>query len=93
MRVNVYAEELTHRVELVKKGEFTGVRIYLELPCTIPVQLNGEKVDYNVRGPFMHRPDDDDSSAITIWGKQDLAIILRKALDLVEGHLGRRVVI
>lgn len=38
MRVNIYAEEMTDRVEIVTKqtadGEFTGVRFYLELPVT-----------------------------------------------------------
>lgn len=38
MRVNVYAEEMTDRVEIVTKeadGQtFTGLRLYLELPVT-----------------------------------------------------------
>ena len=41
MRVNIYAEEMTDRLEIITKttadGIFTGVRFYLELPCTIPV--------------------------------------------------------
>jgi hypothetical protein len=36
MRVNIYAEELTERVEIVTKDidgvMFTGLRFYLELP-------------------------------------------------------------
>lgn len=39
MRVNVYAEEMTDRVEIVEKGEFTGLRFYLELPVTLPGRL------------------------------------------------------
>ena len=39
MRVNVYAEEITDRIELVTKttdeGTFTGVRFYLELPVSL----------------------------------------------------------
>lgn len=39
MRVNVYAEELTDRVELIEKvidGHlYTAVRFYLELPATV----------------------------------------------------------
>lgn len=82
MRVNVYAEEITDRVEIVAKHidgqEFTGCRFYLEMPVTV-----GEST---VRGPFRHRPGDDDSSAVTFWGKQDLRPALRKALDMLDRH-------
>jgi hypothetical protein len=82
MRINVYAEEMTDRVELVTKttedGEFTGVRFYLELPATVDGR--------NVRGPFIHRPGDDDSSAVTFWGKRDLRAALAKALALLDAR-------
>jgi hypothetical protein len=82
MRVNVYAEEMTNRVELVTKktedGEFTGVRFYLELPMTV----NG--VEY--KGPFLHQPGDDDSAAVTFWGKRQLRTLLKQALDLLEAN-------
>jgi len=82
MRVNVYAEELTERVEIIAKEidgqRFTGLRIYLELPATV----NGQQH----QGPFMHRPGDDDSSAVTFWGKQDLRTVLRKALAMLDEH-------
>lgn len=85
MRVNIYAEEMTDRVEIVSKeidGQtFTGLRIYLYLPVTLP---NGE----NYRGPFLHRPGDDDSSAVTIWGKRDLRKVLRTALHELDKHYG-----
>ncbi|HXQ34811.1 MAG TPA: hypothetical protein VN843_12430, partial [Anaerolineales bacterium] len=42
------------------------------------------------RGPFIHRPGDDDSSAVTFWGKQDLRNLLRKALDLLDRHYDPR---
>ena len=39
MRVNVYAEEITDRIEIVTKvtedGVFTRLRFYLELPVTV----------------------------------------------------------
>lgn len=80
MRVNVYAEEMTDRVELVTKrsaeGEFVGVRFYLELPVK-----NG---DMEVKGPFYHRPGDDDSAAVTFWGKRELRKILKSALVLLD---------
>jgi len=88
MRVNVYAEEMTDRVEIVSKEvegqRFTAVRFYLELPCTVP-SSNGEPA-MNVRGPFIHRPGDDDSAAVTFWGKRDLRPMLRKALALLDAH-------
>jgi hypothetical protein len=81
VRVNVYAEELTDRVEIISKEiegvKFTGVRFYLELPVTM---LNGAQV----RGPFMHHSDDDDSSAITFWGKKGLRELLSLALKELD---------
>lgn len=82
MRVNVYAEEMTERVEIISKEvegqKFTGCRFYLELPVT-----HGQM---QMRGPFIHREGDDDSSAVTFWGKQDLRHVLRKALALLDEH-------
>jgi len=86
MRVNVYAEEMTERVEIISKeidGQtFTGLRLYLELPATV----NGQQH----QGPFMHRPGDDDSSAVTFWGKRDLRDVLRQALAMLDDHYARR---
>jgi len=96
MRVNVYAEELTNRVELITKTidgrEYVAVRFYMELPCTIPnddLETQHQRT-VNVRGPFMHRPGDDDSAAVTFWGKRDLREILLKAVDLIDGHYAGR---
>jgi hypothetical protein len=84
MRVNIYAEELTDRVELISKEidgrTYTAVRFYLELPATV----DGKQY----QAPFMHRPGDDDSSAVTFWGKQDMRELLRKALALLDAHYG-----
>jgi len=79
MRVNVYAEEITERVELVTEGRFTGVRIYLELPASV----DGKQY----RGPFIHRPGDDDSAAVTFWYTQpcELRSALQRALALLDG--------
>ena len=91
MRVNVYAEEITDRIEIISKtidGEtFTGVRFYLELPVSLatpPAKL-GQPGITHVRGPFVHRPGDDDSSAVTFWGKKDIREAFRKALALLDG--------
>lgn len=84
MRVNIYAEEMTERVEVIGKEieghRFTGLRIYLELPATV----DGKQY----QGPFMHRPGDDDSAAVTFWGKRDLRVVLRRALELLDQHYG-----
>lgn len=82
MRVNIYAEEMTDKVEIISKEidghSFTGVRFYLELPATV----DGKQY----QGPFIHRPGDDDSSAVTFWGKRDLRDILKKALLILDDH-------
>jgi hypothetical protein len=56
MRINVYAEELTNRVEIITKEvegkTFYGARLYLYFPG---------------QGPYIHREGDDDSSAVTFW--------------------------
>ena len=87
MRINVYAEEMTDRVEIISKEidghTFTGLRFYTELPATV----NGQQY----QGPFMHRPGDDDSSAVTFWGKRDFRELLRKALELLDNHYSEEV--
>lgn len=84
MRVNVYAEEMTGQVSVVEKEvdgkKFTAVRFWLYLPATV----DGK----NYQGPFIHKPGDDDSSAVTFWGKRDLRPMLRKALELLDQHYG-----
>lgn len=76
MRVNVYAEEMTDRVEIiinkvVDGHALTGLRFYGKLFVTFGSE--GE-------GPFS------DSSAVTFWGKRDLRAMLRKALALLDDH-------
>lgn len=87
MRVNVYAEEMTDRVEIVAKEidgyKFTAVRFYLELPVRIRLPHGGFTEH---RGPFIHRDGDDDSSAVTFWGKKDLRPLLKKAISLLDEY-------
>lgn len=87
MRVNVYAEEMTDRIEIISKeieGQtFTGLRFYLELPVTM---IGENQVLSQVKGPFIHHPGDDDSAAVTFWGKRDLRAVLRSALNLLDRH-------
>lgn len=86
MRVNIYAEEMTERVEVISKEidghTYTGLRIYLELPATV-----GGK---QYQGPFMHRPGDDDSSAVTFWGKRDLRQLIGRIQDALDAHYEKR---
>lgn len=104
MRVNVYAEEITDRVEIIEKtvegNTFTAVRFYLELPAsfvpapTPPDNGDGERPATvadtvqakHYQAPFIHRPGDDDSSAVTFWGKRALRPLLEKALRLLDEH-------
>lgn len=94
MRVNVYAEEMTNRLELISKeieGEtFTGLRFYLALPvtereCSCEPQLESCPVTQR-RGPFMHGITDDDSAAVTFWGKRDMRAMLAKGIELLDRH-------
>lgn len=104
MRVNVYAEEMTENIEIISKvidgHEFTGLRIYLHLPVTlnVPAAMKGSE-PYNVAGPFIHHASknaagqalhDDDSSAVTFWGKQDLRTVLKLALEKLDAHYDKR---
>ena len=89
MRVNVYAEEMTDRVEIISKTidgqKFTGLRFYLYLPVTVRPEVE-TPAGREVRGPFIHSEGDDDSSAVTFWGKSDLRDVLGKALVMLDTH-------
>jgi hypothetical protein len=93
VRVNIYAEEMTDRIEIVNKeaeGQtFTGIRFYLELPVSLATpntRLGAQTGIAHISGPFVHHHGDDDSSAVTFWGKRDLRDVLRKALALLDAH-------
>ncbi len=77
MRVNISAEEMTDRVEIISKqidGQtFTGLRLYLELPAS-----------------FIHHPGDDDSAEITFWGKTDLRETLKVMMAELDKHYANR---
>lgn len=106
MRVNIYAEEMTDRVELFEKeigGQtFRAVRFYLALPTSYytaptgeprPMQGNGKgflpEGIQQLQGPFIHHPGDDDSAAVTFWGKRDLRKVLQQAIDLLDARYGK----
>ena len=94
MRVNVYAEEMTGKVELITKiidgQEFVGVRFWLYLPVTYQRTIDGYDRLEQMQGPFMHRPGDDDSSAVTFWGKRELRDTLAEALRLLDERSRRK---
>lgn len=103
MRVNIYAEEMTERIEIIGKEidghTFTGLRLYLELPVSFrtkidesgPFALKSDKETAHgqLQGPFIHRPGDDDSAAVTFWGKRDLRVVLRKMLAELDAHYAK----
>lgn len=101
MRVNVYAEEMTDRIEIISKEiegqQFTGLRIYLELPVSVhrttlglvPADKSDTAQAMHVQAPFIHHPGDDDSSAVTFWGKRDLREVLYKALAELDKHYNK----
>ena len=104
MRVNVYAEEMTDRIEIISKEidgrTFTGLRFYLALPASYvpdgtcpmghPATVEDTKQATHYQAPFIHRPGDDDSAAVTFWGKRDLRDVLRKALAQLDEHYASR---
>jgi hypothetical protein len=97
MRVNVYAEEMTDRITIVRKeaeGQtFTGLRFYLALPVSLatpPTRIGGGPGIAHVSGPFVHQEGDDDSSAVTFWGKRDLRELLKTALAALDEYYSSR---
>ena len=88
MRVNVYAEEMTGNVSFVTKTidgkEYVGVRFWLYLPVTVRDSKVGGPDE--VQGPFIHREGDDDSAAVTFWGKRTLKETLKEAVRMLETH-------
>ena len=94
MRVNIYAEEMTDRIEIIEKEidghKFEACRFYLYLPVThkftreTHVGLVNDTV--NLQGPFIHREGDDDSAAVTFWSRGKLRDILQKAIELLDEH-------
>ena len=92
MRINVYAEELTERIEVVSKSpnnhpteQFHGIRMYLASPDKLHTD-----------------PNDDDSSAITIWvpwtakdGHRPnvvIELLIRMATELAEVYAAKSLV-
>lgn len=106
MRVNIYAEEMTERVEIISKeiegNTFTGLRLYLELPVSYRTQLGNvdnaprplagdqETPHGQLQGPFIHHPGDDDSAAVTFWGKKDLRVVLQKMIEQLDIHYAKK---
>lgn len=101
MRVNIYAEEMTDRIEIIEKvidgNKFEALRFYLYLPTTYYIGADGKPYpadkggmtlgpDGEIKGPFIHRAGDDDSSAVTFWSRGKLREMLQQAIDLLDKH-------
>lgn len=80
MRLNVYAEELpeaaeARAVERVSTTAATGRIFY------------GARLFLKSASELHDRPDDDDRSALTIWGpREKVAALLRRMADVMEGN-------
>lgn len=101
MRVNIYAEEMTNRIEIIEKeidgNKFEACRFYLELPASYYMSPEGnphpvcdpnfpeDKVK-QMQSPFIHRLGDDDSSAVTFWSRGKLREILQQAINKLDEH-------
>ena len=100
MRVNIYAEEMTvpypdHRQGDRRQAVHRPALLSSELPVNLTAAQHGidTPVDANThfaRGPFLHHTGDDDSAAVTFWGKSDLRAMLRKALAMLDEHYAER---
>lgn len=96
MRVNIYDEEITSRIEILEKTKggkkYTGVRFYLELPVTVNTASASTGTDEllseyeQVKGPFVEN-DSDCSGAVTFWTTGDPREFLKTALVAIEKHL------
>ncbi len=92
MRVNIYAEELTDKIEVISKEieghTYNAVRFYLELPVTVQAcdceELGKNCPTKNISGPFYHRSRDDDSAAVTFWGRTQLRDLFIKAITALD---------
>lgn len=99
MRVNVYADEVTDRIaletrDLGREGAFVGIRMYLELPSTQPINeratVSGEEKPRQIgitehRGPY--KPGTvDRSSAVTIWARsrRELREVIQSMMRVVD---------
>lgn len=73
MRINIYSEEITDRVEKITKEAnghtFYGVRFYLKSPDDLH-----------------HTPDDDDTSAVTFWASSEDELV--HLMDIARGAAG-----
>lgn len=77
MRINVYSQELTDEVELIRQESNTGIT------------YSAVRLILHSSPKLHHPPMDDDRSAITIWlpksagRREELAETLRQMADLV----------
>lgn len=69
MRINVYSEEMTDEIEVIKKTADTGATFY------------GVRLLLKSHDDLHTADDDDDRSAVTFWfDRQDTALDLHRAM-------------
>ena len=85
--VNIYAEDLTDRIEVLSKDiegvSYTGLVLYLEPPTVIK---SGHYAGQNLPGSCLYR--DSGPYTLTVWGKRDLRDLLDKMKDALDHHYG-----
>jgi hypothetical protein len=96
---------VTLKEKVIEGRKFTAISFHLELPASFidqsdspagapkglrPATVDDKEQAIHMRAPFIHHPGDDDSSAVTFWGKRDMRPLLRKALALLDEHYAER---
>jgi len=76
MRINIYNEELTDRVEFQKANAKTGTRFY--------------RLSFYLASPDVlhHSSGDDDTSAVVFWSdsREKLLALLAEAIDQIRNY-------
>ena len=78
MRINIYAEELPEQ-------EDPGAIEIVEVTATTGRTFFGVRLLLKSAKELHHNPDDDDRSAVTIWGpREQVAFLLRRMAAKME---------
>jgi hypothetical protein len=65
-----------------------GHVVVREDPGTVVVRLKTQYEPFQIAGPFLHHPGDDDSAAVTFWGKRASLETFEKAAAAIKKHYG-----
>lgn len=94
-------DRVTIHTKNIEGRDFTAIRFWLALPASFidqsdspagapkglrPAVEGDTEQAIQMQAPFIHHPGDDDSAAVTFWGKRDMRPLLRNALALLDQH-------